>query len=96
MLHVRPDLVHMELADDFVSLSRTMAGDYRWLTPEGRIGFGWQTQDLHPAGACGNAGAATAEKGRIIAERAVANMIALLTEVVRYPLENIVDKKAGY
>jgi creatinine amidohydrolase len=92
MLHLRPDLVHMELADDFVSLSRTMAGEYRWLTPEGRIGFGWQTQDLHPAGACGNARAASAEKGAIIAERAVANMIEFLTEVARYPLDRIVDR----
>ena len=92
MLHLRPDLVHMELADDFVSLSRTMANDYRWLTPEGRIGFGWQTQDLHPAGAAGNARAASAEKGRIIAERAVANMIDLLAEVARYPLDRIIDR----
>jgi creatinine amidohydrolase len=92
MLHLRPDLVHMELADNFVSLSQTMAGDYRWLTPEGRIGFGWQVQDLHPAGACGNARAASADKGRQLAERAVANMLELLAEVVRYPLAQIVDR----
>jgi creatinine amidohydrolase len=92
MLHLRPDLVRMELADDFVSLSRTMADDYRWLTPEGRIGFGWQAQDLHPAGACGNARAASADKGRQLAERAVTNMLELLAEVVRYPLERIVDR----
>jgi creatinine amidohydrolase len=92
MLHVRPDLVRMEFAGDFVSLSHAMAGDYRWLTPEGRIGFGWQTQDLHPAGACGNASAALAEKGRIVAERAVSNMIELLAEVSRYPLDRIVDR----
>jgi creatinine amidohydrolase len=92
MLHLRPDLVRMDLADDFVPWSRTMADDYRWLTPEGRIGFGWQTQDLHPAGACGNARAASADKGRILAERAVTNMVELLAEVVRYPLERIVDR----
>jgi creatinine amidohydrolase len=92
MLHLRPDLVRMELADNFVSLSETMAADYRWLTPEGRIGFGWQTQDLNPFGACGNASAATAEKGSAIAESAVANMIELLAEVVRYPLDRIIDR----
>jgi creatinine amidohydrolase len=95
MLHLRPDLVRMDLADDFVSLSHTMADEYRWLTPEGRIGFGWQTQDLNPAGACGNARAATAEKGRAIAESAVANMIELLAEVARYPLDRIVDREPG-
>lgn len=92
MLHLRPDLVNMELAGNFVSLSETMVDDYRWLTPEGRIGFGWQTQDLNAQGACGNASAATAEKGRAVAESAVANMIELLTEVVRYPLDRIVDR----
>jgi creatinine amidohydrolase len=92
MLHLRPDLVRMELAGNFVGLMHTMGDDYRWLTPEGRIGFGWQSQDLHPSGASGNAGAATAEKGRILAERAVANMIELLAEVARYPLANIIDR----
>jgi creatinine amidohydrolase len=85
MLHLRPDLVRMELAGNFVGLMHTMGDDYRWLTPEGRIG-------LHPSGASGNAGAATAEKGRILAERAVANMIELLAEVARYPLANIIDR----
>ncbi len=92
MLHLRPDLVNMELAGDFVGLMHTMGGEYRWLTPEGRIGFGWQSQDLHPSGASGNASAATAEKGRALAERAVANMIELLAEVSRYPLDRIVDR----
>jgi creatinine amidohydrolase len=92
MLHLRPDLVRMELAGNFVGLMHTMGDDYRWLTPEGRIGFGWQSQDLHPSGASGNASAATAEKGRILAERAVANMIELLAEVARYPLANIIDR----
>jgi creatinine amidohydrolase len=92
MLHLRPDLVRMDLAGDFVGLMHTMGDAYRWLTPEGRVGFGWQSQDLHPSGASGNAAAATAEKGRIVAERAVTNMIDLLAEVARYPLDNIVDR----
>jgi creatinine amidohydrolase len=92
MLHLRPDLVRMERAGDFVGLMHGMGEEYRWLTPEGRVGFGWQSQDLHPSGASGNAAAATAEQGRIVAERAVTNMIELLAEVARYPLERIVDR----
>jgi len=92
MLHLRPDLVDMSQAGNFVGLMHAMGDDYRWLTPEGRIGFGWQSQDLHPSGASGNAAAATAEKGRIVAERAVANMIELLGEVSRYPLTNITTR----
>jgi creatinine amidohydrolase len=70
----------------------TRGEEYRWLTPEGRVGFGWQSQDLHPSGASGNASAATAEKGRILAERAVTNMIDLLAEVSRYPLAKITTR----
>jgi creatinine amidohydrolase len=92
MLHLRPDLVQMERAANFVSLMHSMGGEYRWLTPEGRVGFGWQSQDLHPSGASGNASLATAEKGRIMAERCVAGMIDLLGEVARYPLDRIADR----
>jgi hypothetical protein len=38
------------------------------LGPGGRIG--WQAQDMNPAGACGNAAAATAEKGRMVLDHA--------------------------
>jgi creatinine amidohydrolase len=92
MLHLRPDLVDMSRAGNFVGLMHTMGEEYRWLTPEGRVGFGWQSQDLHPSGASGNASAATAEKGRILAERAVTNMIDLLAEVSRYPLAKITTR----
>jgi creatinine amidohydrolase len=92
MLHLRPDLVDMSQAGNFVGLMHTAGDEYRWLTPEGRIGFGWQSQDLHPSGASGNASAADGERGRILAERAVANMTDLLAEVSRYPLERIIDR----
>jgi len=59
------------------------------------VGFGWQSQDLHPSGASGNASLATAEKGRIMAERCVTGMIDLLAEVVRYPLERIIDRESS-
>ena len=32
-----------------------MEREWVHLQPEGGIGFGWQTQDLNPEGACGNA-----------------------------------------
>jgi len=92
MLHLRPDLVQMEHARNFVPWSRLMEDDgYRLLAPEGDIGFGWQTQDLHPSGACGDAAAATPEKGRLVAEHAVSECIHLLREVARYPLARIDD-----
>jgi creatinine amidohydrolase len=89
MLALRPDLVQMDKAENFAPLSIALAKDYRCLTPEGRIGFGWQAQDLHPSGACGNALDADAERGARSVEHAAQGLVALLREVHRYPLANI-------
>ncbi len=83
MLHLRPDLVRMEHATDFRSAWIAQEERFSVLTPEGRIGFGWETQDLHPAGALGNAAAATAETGRAILEHAAARLVLLWDEVRR-------------
>ncbi|HEX3535311.1 MAG TPA: creatininase family protein [Stellaceae bacterium] len=86
MLRLRPDLVREAERRNFVPLSLAMEAEYSHLQPEGRIGFGWQTQDLHPAGACGNALDADAERGRLIVEYAAERFIELLREVARFPL----------
>ena len=95
MLHLRPDLVRMEKAQNFVSLSALMENEYRLLTPEGGVGFGWQTQDLNPDGACGDATLADADKGRQLVESAASGLIELLKEVARYPLANIRTRGGG-
>jgi creatinine amidohydrolase len=92
MLHVRPDLVDMDKAKNFESLGQRMEADFRFLTPEGAIGFGWQTQDLNPDGACGNALDADAERGRLVVDHAAHNFAALLAEVDRFPLTNLQDR----
>ena len=92
MLHVRPDLVDMAEAKNFESLGQRMEDDFRFLTPEGAIGFGWQTQDLNPDGACGNALDADAERGRLVVDHAAHNFAALLAEVDRFPLTNLQDR----
>lgn len=83
MLHLHPDLVDMSKAGDFRSAGRDMeeSGDFKLLTPEGGIGFGWLAQDLNPSGATGNASAATAEKGRACVEHAASRLVDLLKEV---------------
>jgi creatinine amidohydrolase len=83
MLHLRPDLVRMEHATDFRSAWIAQEANFSMLAPEGRVGFGWETQDLHPAGALGNAAAATAEAGRAILEHAAAQLAQLWDEVRR-------------
>ncbi|MDB5775491.1 MAG: Creatininase [Herbaspirillum sp.] len=89
MLALRPDLVRMDKADHFVSASVALQKEYRYLSPEGGIGFGWQIQDLHPSGACGNALDADAARGDAVIGQAASGLLALLQEVHRYPLHQI-------
>ncbi len=89
MLHLHPDLVRMDKAQNFVSLSALMENEYRLLTPEGGVGFGWQAQDLNPLGACGDATLADAAKGEQLVDGAAAGLVELLGEIARYPLENV-------
>lgn len=92
MLHLRPDLVKMDKADNFVPASVAMEKDYTYLRPEGGIGFGWQAQDIHPSGAVGNALDADAERGKLLVDSAAKGLANLLAEIDRYPLTNIKDR----
>jgi creatinine amidohydrolase len=94
MLHLHPDLVQMDRAEDFVPLSVQIERESKILRPEGAVSFGWQTQDLHPKGACGNATKATADLGRLTVERAAARLLVLIDEISNYPLSRIVDRTA--
>jgi creatinine amidohydrolase len=92
MLHLHPDLVDMQQADNFTPRSVEIARDYTFLSPEGAVGFGWQTQDLHPSGACGDASKADSLRGRVTIDRAADALIKLIDEVARYPLEAITQQ----
>ncbi|MCW5736813.1 MAG: creatininase family protein [Enhydrobacter sp.] len=87
MMHLHPDLVRREELANFRSRSLDMERDYEILTPEGSIAFGWETQDLSPPGACGNATNADAERGAQLVEHAAARFVKLLQEIDRYPLD---------
>ena len=89
MLHFRPDLVDMSKAKRFASKAADMEKDYKYLRPVGQHTFGWIAQDINPDGAVGEASAATAEKGRLTAEHQADGFIALLRDVVRFPLREL-------
>jgi creatinine amidohydrolase len=89
MLHLHPQLVEMNRAENFVPMSVRIERESELLGPEGAARFGWQTQDLHPKGACGDATKATAELGRITVERAAARLVVLIEEISRYPLSRM-------
>jgi creatinine amidohydrolase len=83
MLHLRPDSVRVDEAIDFRSAWLEQESALTILTPEGGVGFGWETQDLHRLGALGDASAATAATGKAILEHQAARLAKLLEEVRR-------------
>ncbi len=91
MLHLAPSAVRMEHARDFHSTSQDRAARYAILGNGKSAKFGWQMQDYHPAGAVGNAAAATADKGRAVVEAAAAQLVQLLQELHDLPLSTLVD-----
>ena len=81
MLHLAPDLVKMEHARNFRSWGAELDARFEILLPEGAVGFGWMSQDLNPAGALGDASAATAEFGREIVEEVGLRLAQAIREV---------------
>jgi creatinine amidohydrolase len=86
MLALRPDLVRMDRARDFRSAWMDYEGEFTTLVPEGAVGFGWETQDLNPAGALGDASRATAALGERLLDHAANRLAGLLEDVHRLDL----------
>ena len=91
MLALRPQSVAMERARNFRSSSQDRAAAYPILGNGSSARLGWQMQDYNPAGAAGNAEAATAEKGEAMLQAAGRQLALLLAELSRLPLSTLVD-----
>lgn len=89
MLALRPDLVRMQAAQQFASTSEERAARYPILGNGKSAKFAWQMQDYNPAGAVGNAAAATADKGRAVLAAAGRALAALLAEVHSLPAQTV-------
>ncbi|HMB62360.1 MAG TPA: creatininase family protein [Eudoraea sp.] len=89
MLHLHPDLVDMSKARNFRPLMKDIDWDFRHLSVTGPTRIAWQSQDLNPAGVVGNALDADAERGTQLIDHAATELISILKEVYRYPLENL-------
>jgi creatinine amidohydrolase len=89
-----PQYVKRDQARDFASLTETLARDNRYLglTASGKLG--WQTHDLNPEGAAGEAHLATPEKGRIVIDFVAERFIELLREVQRFDLAHLAHEPA--
>lgn len=87
MLHLQPDLVDMDRAENFVTVHVNDEQQYRYLRPTGSAhAYAWTADDVNPKGAAGDASVATADKGARLAEAQVSGMLELLEEVRRRPL----------
>lgn len=84
MLHLHPDLVDMGAARDFRSTQQDLIAEMAHLRVHGPVQYGWKAQDLNPAGVVGNAGAASADKGRRSLDHAARGFLALLEDVRRF------------
>lgn len=91
MLHFRPDTVDMSAARDFRSSAESGA-----ISPIGAVAYGWIASDLNPDGVVGEAHLASAEKGRVTAEKITTDVIALLRRVEASPIDHLHAGDAPY
>ncbi|MEM8704183.1 MAG: creatininase family protein [Pseudomonadota bacterium] len=89
MLHLHPDLVRMENAQDFASEQQSYLKEFKHLRGHGKAQYGWKAQDLNPLGALGNARAASAEKGRRALDHAARGFVELLQDVDAFDLSRL-------
>lgn len=89
MLALDASQVRMELAENFASTSEDRARQFSILGNGKSAKLGWQMQDYNPAGAVGNARAATAEKGAAVLSAAGRALALLLAEVAQLPLTTL-------
>jgi len=81
MLHFRPDLVDMALAENFVSNVARAEEAFELLRQTGPHAYAWVAGDLNAQGVVGDASIATAEKGRLTAEHQAEGFVRLLEDV---------------
>jgi creatinine amidohydrolase len=86
MLALHPSKVVMERARDFDSLSERLERNFSHLGLGIGVRLAWQAQDLNPAGAVGNAAAATAATGQAIVDHVAARLVELFEDVHRLPV----------
>jgi creatinine amidohydrolase len=84
MLARYPQHVGKEEIADFRPASIAMEKRYRWLSAHRPAPFAWQTQDLHPSGAVGDATQASAEKGQRLLDHGARAFCELLADVDKF------------
>lgn len=91
-LALKPESVDMAQAQNFASTSEDRARQYPILGNGKSAKLAWQMQDYNPAGAVGNAAAASAEKGHSVLDAAGRALAQMLAELHQLPLSTLADK----
>ncbi len=86
LLHLRPDLVRRDQLENFSGLPQSLAASNKVFGAEKPVGFGWLSQDLHPAGVVGNAAKADAVRGKQLLDYLAEKLGVLIEEVAATPL----------
>ena len=89
MLALAPEHVDMAQARNFSSTSETRAQRFAILGNGKSAKLGWQIQDYNPAGAVGDAAAATAEKGHAVLQAAGRALAQALAEIHQLPADTL-------
>ncbi len=92
MLALDREHVDMTRAQNFASTSQTRAQQFEILGNGKSAKLGWQIQDYNPAGAVGNAAAATADKGHALVDAAGRALAQLLGEMDQLPPDMLVQQ----
>jgi len=92
MLALDPAHVDMAQARDFTSSAQERAQRFDILGNGKSAKLGWQMQDYNPAGAVGNAAAASADKGLAVVAAAGRSLARLLAEIDQLPLSTLVER----
>jgi len=92
ILHLHPGLVRRDRIADFPSAARRHERDHPELAGGGRFKFAWQSQDLNPAGAVGDARSATGEVGAVLVDQAARALVALASDLSRLPLDVLTSR----
>jgi creatinine amidohydrolase len=82
MLALQPETVRLEALANFASSSQRRAQQHPVLAQHG-VRLAWAAQDLNPAGAAGDALAASADKGRALLAAYGAALAQVLTEITQ-------------
>jgi creatinine amidohydrolase len=89
MLARYPDTVREAKVADFPSAGIAMERDFRRLSAHRPAPFAWQAQDLHVAGAIGDATGASAEHGEKLLDHGAAAFCELLADVDAFDLQSL-------